>query len=180
MDVASLNYFLALGVAGMQVVAVVLIALFFMRKDPSFSVQVSYITRWAIPVAFTLSLSAALMALVHEHIFGLEPCYWCWWQRIFIFPQILMLGMTLLNEKYRVATVDFSIVASVIGAGISLYHHTLQMYPGVGLPCPATGPSCAQITFLEFGYITYPMMALSLFALTIVLMVFARDRKSSI
>lgn len=85
--------------------------------------------------------------------------------------------MALLREKYRETVIDASLVLSTVGAGIALYHHTLQMFPGAGLPCPAVGPSCAQIVFLEFGYITYPMMALSLFAFVIMAMVFDRNAR---
>ncbi len=127
MDVATLNFILALGTVGMQIGAVVLLTLYMMRSLPEFAGQVAHIQKRVMPIAFVLTGSAALMALVHEHIFGLEPCYWCWWQRIFIFPQILTLGMALSSEKYRATAVDFSIIASVIGACISLYHHMLQM-----------------------------------------------------
>jgi disulfide bond formation protein DsbB len=51
----------------------------------------------------------------------------------------------------------------------------MQMFPEGTLPCSAQGPSCAKITFIEFGYVTYPMMALTLFALLIVLMLIAGE-----
>jgi disulfide bond formation protein DsbB len=174
MDSAQFNVLVGLGSVGLQVGAVVLLALFFMRGQREFEGQVAFVTRRALSIAFLLTFLSALIALTHEHVFGLEPCYWCWWQRIFIFPQILLFGMALFREKYHTTAIDASVILSVIGAGIALYHHTLQMYPGSGLPCPSTGTSCAQITYLEFGYITYPMMALSLFAFVFVLMLFAR------
>ncbi len=178
MDIAQFNSLLGLGTVGLQIGAVVLLALFLMRGQKEFEGQVLLVAKWALPAAFAFSLTGAVIALTHEHIFGLEPCYWCWWQRIFLFPQIVFFSLSLWREKYRAAAVDFSIVLSVIGAGVAVYHHVLQMYPGSGLPCPATGNSCATITFLQFGYITYPMMALSLFAFLIVLMLFVRRQRS--
>lgn len=179
MEVAQFNLLLALGTVGMQVATLALLALFFMRKSPEFVGQISFITRWAIHISFVLVSLSAVFALVHEQLFGLEPCYWCWWQRIVLFPQIVLFGMALVRDRYRETVIDSAIVLSVVGAGIALYHHVLQMFPGSGLPCPATGVSCAQITFLEFGYITYPMMALSLFVFVIVAMLFAKNSQQT-
>jgi disulfide bond formation protein DsbB len=177
MDVATLNSILALGTIGMQIGALVLLALFFMRREPGFASQITLIQRIAFPLSFILTFFAALSALVHEQVYGLEPCYWCWWQRIVIFPQIALFSMAVWKEKYQNTVVDASLLLSVVGAGIATYHHVLQMFPGSGLPCPATGQSCAEITFLEFGYITYPMMALSLFVFLIVTMLFVRNAR---
>lgn len=169
---ATLDFLLALGTLAMQIGAVVLFALLFMRKSPEFAGQLDFVGKWAFPLAFVLSLAAAIFTLVYSF----NPCPLCWIQRICQYPMVLMFGMALWRDKYRAAAIDFSIVLSVIGAGFALYQHVLQMYPAVGLPCPATGASCAQITYLEFGYITYPMMALSLFVFTIALMLIARRR----
>lgn len=179
MSVDNLNFILALGVVAMQVGAFALLALFFMRKQPEFSGQVSFIARWALWKAFALAFIGSALTLVYSDILGFEPCPLCWWQRIFLYPQVILLGMALWRESYLRTAVDFSIVMSVIGAGIAVYHHLLQMMPAGTLPCPATGPSCAQITFLEFGYITYPMMALALFGLLIVLMLYVRSSPQS-
>ncbi len=170
----QLDLILALGTVGMQVGALVLFAVYLMRTQPEFASQVHLIERFSILLAFALSLVASVMTVVYEF----NPCPLCWIQRIFQYPTVIMLGMTLWHERYRPAVVDFTIVFSAIGACVALYQHILQLYPMTGLPCPASGASCAQITYLEFGYITYPMMALSLFVFTIVLMAFARAKVS--
>lgn len=116
------------------------------------------------------------MTLYYESL-GFEPCPLCWWQRIFLYPQVSLFAMALWCSRYRVAAIDFSIAFSIIGGAIALYHHALQMMPGSGLPCPATGVSCAQRIFFEFDYITYPLMALSVFAFLVVVMLFVRARR---
>lgn len=169
----QLDFLLALGTVGMQIGAVVLFAVYFMRAQPEFASQVSLIQRLAVPLAFVLSLVASVMTLVYEF----NPCPLCWIQRIFQYPTVIMLGMSLWREAYRAAAIDFTIVFSAIGACVAFYQHILQMYPMTGLPCPASGASCAQITYLEFGYITYPMMALSLFVFLIATMLFVRKAR---
>ena len=126
---------------------------------------------------FVLSLASAVMTLIYSDVLGFEPCPLCWWQRIFLYPQVFILGLALWRDKYREAAIDISLLFSIIGAGVALYHHMLQMMPAGTLPCPATGPSCAQITFIEFGYVTFPMMALALFGLNIAVLLALRSRQ---
>ena len=52
------------------------------------------------------------------------------------------------------------------GAGfiVSAYHSWLQLGGGSLFPCSATGVSCEFVYFMEYGYVTIPMMALTTFA----------------
>ena len=177
MDVANLNYLVALGSVAMQIAAVVLVLVFALRKKVpmlnDIATQVGNLGLWA---AFAVAFFASAMTLYYESL-GFEPCPLCWWQRVFLYPQVAMLAMVLWCGRYRLAAIDFSIAFSVIGAAIALYHHALQMLPGSGLPCPATGVSCAQRIFFEFGYMTYPLMAFSAFAFLIAVLLIARSRQ---
>ncbi len=174
-----LNDLLGYGSILLQIAMVCLLVLYVLRRKEGFDVQAAFVGTWGLLIAFVASSVGAVMTLVYSDILGFEPCPLCWWQRIFLYPQVIAFGMALWKKEYRPAARDFSIVLSVIGAGIAAYHHMLQMYPGAGLPCPATGPSCAQILFLEFGYITYPIMAFSLFAfLTLVGLIVRSQQKN--
>ena len=173
MALESINYTLALGTLALQIAGAAFLAVFLLRKRIADLEDVAALMgKWGLWIALAVTSGASAIALVHEHLYGLPPCPLCWWQRIFIFPQIVLFVVALYKGDTRIA--DYSIALSVIGLGIALYHHALQMFPAGFLPCPAEGVSCAQIFFLEFGYITYPMMAVTLFAFLIVLMFFVR------
>ncbi len=174
----TVNYLLALGVVALQAVTLALIALYFLRSHlPDLNDVGDFLTRWGLWIGLVASFGASAVALIHEHFFGLPPCPLCWWQRIFIFSQVVLFIVALYKRDTRIA--DYSIALSIIGLGIALYHHALQMFPSGFLPCPSEGVSCAQIFFLEFGYITYPMMSVTLFAFLIVLMLFVRRGKNT-
>ncbi len=175
MAVSDLNYLLALGTLLMQLGTVALLFVFFMRsRVPLFNDIVEQVGSWGMWAATALTLVGLVMTLYYSDVLGFEPCPLCWWQRIFLYPQLILLGMALLKERYRRSAIDFSIVLSIFGAGVALYQHALQMLPGSGLPCPAVGVSCSQRIVFEFNYITFPLMAFSLFAFLIVLMLFVR------
>jgi disulfide bond formation protein DsbB len=177
MDVSNLNYLLALGTVAMQIVTGALLVVFLLRKNvPMFNDIVAQVGSFGLRIAFLVAFVASGMTIYYESL-GFAPCPLCWWQRVELYPQVILLGMAVWRECYRRAAIDFSIATSIIGAGIALYHHALQMLPGSGLPCPATGVSCAQRIFFEFGYVTYPLMAFSVFAFLIVVMLIVRSRR---
>lgn len=175
MPLETVNYLLALGTLGLQIAAAALLAVYFLRRIfPDLEDIAAFVRTRGIWVALAVSFGASAMTLIHSQIFGLPPCPLCWWQRIFLYPQVILFAGALFRGEQQI--VDYSIVFSVIGLGFALYHHALQMLPAGSLPCPAEGVSCSQILFLEFGYITYPMMAVSLFAFLIVTMLFVREQ----
>lgn len=175
MDVSSLNYSLALGTVLLQVVTAALIVIFVMRRRVvAFGDIAVSVGTWGLWIAFLAAGFGTLMAVYYSDVLGFEPCYWCYWQRYFLFPQVMLLGMAAWKKDAFIA--DYSIVLSVVGASVALYHHALQMAPMGALPCPATGPSCALRIFFEFGYITYPLMAFTLFVFLIIAMLFVRSK----
>ena len=177
MPVETLNYLLALGTIVMQVVTAGFLVVYFLRpRYPDLEDIIAPFEKWGVQLGFLLSLAGVVMTLYYSEILGFEPCFLCWWQRVFLYPQVVIFGLAAWRPGLVASAAIYSIWLSAIGALFAIYHHVLQVYPAGNLPCSANGPSCAKITFIEFGYVTYPMMALSLFALLIVLMLVVRRR----
>ena len=170
------NFLLALGTIALQIAGVLCLLLFFFRKNlPGFEHIVAFIREWGLALGLALTVVASALTLYYSDILGIPPCPLCWWQRIFLYPQVILFALALWRKERFIA--DYSIVLSVIGLGFALYHHCLQVLPSGSLPCPAEGTvSCAQRFMFEFGYITYPLMAASLFVFLIALMLFVRKR----
>ncbi|MEN9560945.1 MAG: hypothetical protein RIQ56_218 [Candidatus Parcubacteria bacterium] len=176
MSVDTLNYLLALGTLIMQVVTAGFLAVYFLRKKfPDLNDIGAILTRWGIHLSLLLSISGVFFTLFYSEVLGFDPCFLCWWQRIFLYPQVVLFGLALRKPIHKASAILFSLWFSAIGILFALYHHVLQVFPAGNLPCSANGPSCAKITFIEFGYVTFPMMAVALFALLIVIGLFSRD-----
>ncbi|MCR4328271.1 MAG: disulfide oxidoreductase [Patescibacteria group bacterium] len=131
----------------------------------------------ALWIAFSAAVIATLGSLTYSDIIGYEPCKLCWFQRIFMYPQVILLGIALFKKEK--AILDYSLSLAVIGGIIAAYHYLLQVGVAPAVPCSAVGYSaaCSQRFVLQYGYITIPMMAVSAFALIIVSLVMARMRK---
>ncbi|MBI3573862.1 disulfide bond formation protein B [Candidatus Kaiserbacteria bacterium] len=170
----ALNYWVAVGAVGMQVVAVLLLVLFFVRKD--FRPLTALVEKWGLWLSFLLTLFSIGMALFYSDYLGIVPCFLCWWQRIFLFPQAILFGIALYKkEAARIA--DYSIVLSILGGIVALYQHYIQIVGESPFPCPASGGDCVKRFLFEFGYVTFPLVAFSAFALLIVIMLFLRTNR---
>ncbi|GAJ40946.1 disulfide formation protein [Parageobacillus caldoxylosilyticus NBRC 107762] len=77
--------------------------------------------------AWVISLIATLGSLYFSEILKFIPCDLCWFQRIFMYPQVVLLGIAVIRKEYGIAR--YSLALSVIGGTISLYHYLLQKVP---------------------------------------------------
>ena len=128
----------------------------------------------AVLLGFIVTGAALAGSLVYSEIIGFDPCKLCWIQRIFIYPQVLILGLALWKKTKDAATYCFWL--SIIGLIVAAYHYYGQMFNPSALPCVAAGAgSCAVRFFVEFGYITIPLMSFSVFGLLSVLMFIANS-----
>ncbi len=96
------------------------------------------------------------------------PCRLCWFQRVAMYPiaLIALIGLIRRDAGARWYYVPFA----VIGAGISTYHYLIEW--GVledSGSCALFGPSCADIWFRQFGFVTLAFGALAGFAAIIAL-----------
>lgn len=131
----------------------------------------SFFPRKAILFSFIVALIATLGSLFFSEIAGFEPCKLCWFQRILMYPQVILLAIAFLKKDKNIA--DYSIALSTIGAVIAAYHYYLQVGGTQIFPCSTVGysVSCSQKFILQFGYITIPMMSLTAFLLILFFMI---------
>lgn len=139
----------------------------------------SFIGRNGIALAFVAALAAILGSLFYSEVAGYEPCKLCWFQRIFMYPQVILLGVALWKKDSREAL--YCLILSVVGAAIAGYHYLMQIGIAPSLPCSAVGysASCSQRFVMQFGYITIPMMSLTAFALIIIFLLMAKNAESA-
>jgi disulfide bond formation protein DsbB len=123
-----------------------------------------------LALAWCIALSATGSSLFYSEVKRFEPCVLCWVQRVFLYPQVVILGLALWKRDHQVR--DYSLGLSIPGALVAGYHYYGQMVQSTALVCRAgeTVSPCAQRFVLEYGYITIPMMSLTAFAGLIILM----------
>ncbi len=168
---AELTLYLAVGTVVAQIATVAILVLLVAKEN-----KITRLLReHGLLLAFFVALGASAITLVYSEVFGFAPCGLCWLQRVFLYPQVVLLGIALWKKESRIA--DYSLGLSVLGGLVALYQHYLQMGGVSVLPCPSAGAGtdCAQRFVFEFGYITFPLMAATVFALIAVLMLLVRN-----
>lgn len=120
---------------------------------------------------------ATLGSLYFSEIQKFEPCNMCWYQRIFMYPLVIILIVGIIRKDAKVSI--YSAVLSGIGLCISIYHYSLQKIPGIqgsGIGCgrvPCTGE---YINW--FGFVTIPFLAGTAFLMILItsIMIIKRSR----
>ncbi|WP_153733637.1 disulfide oxidoreductase [Sporosarcina obsidiansis] len=112
---------------------------------------------------WAVALTATLGSLYFSEVKGYVPCTLCWYQRIFMYP-IVLIGLVALIQKN--ATIAWTTAAfSFIGGSISLYHYGIQKLSFLQENAPVCGGvSCTGQYVNYLGFITIPFMALIAFA----------------
>ena len=131
--------------------------------------EISDASTW---LAFLVAATATLGSLYFSEVANFVPCRLCWFQRIAMYPLSVIL---LVGAVRRDAGVRWYVAPlAVIGAAIAGYHTLIEWRPELDSgACEAFGPSCTDVWFREFGFVTLATMALVGF-LTILLLVFVR------
>lgn len=171
--VPQITNLISLGTIGLQIAS---LAMIIIAVTPNkFGKIKSFVSKNIIAILFLLVLSAVIGSLYYSEIAGLVPCRFCWYQRILMYPQIIILAIAYWKKDRSV--LDYILGLSILGLIIAIYHYYIQ-FGGQQLvmPCSLDG-SCAAKPFITYGYITIPLMSASVFLTIIVTALFAKKYK---
>ncbi len=132
---------------------------------------------WAwLSAAWAVALLSTSAALFIGEVMGMTPCLLCWYQRIFMFPLALILGMAAFGNDRRGAV--YAMPLALFGMAVAGYHTALiaGWVPQWWIPCGA-GPSCSDQTLVILGNIQIPWLSLLAFT-AIVLFLIVHLRKT--
>lgn len=124
--------------------------------------------------AWVMALVATVGSLFFSEVMKLPPCVLCWYQRIAMYPLIVIIGAGILLRDARLRF--YALPLSVSGFAISVYHNLLyyKIIPDSIKPC-TSGVSCTAMQIEWLGFITIPLMALTAFFIINVLLLLDRQ-----
>jgi disulfide bond formation protein DsbB len=118
--------------------------------------------------SWVISITGTLGSLFYSEILKLPPCILCWYQRILLYPLVLIyfIGLALKDKK----VVFYAIPLAFIGLLIAFYHTLL--YEGL-IPEPPRfceiGVSCTTQYVEVFGFLSIPALSFLAFLMIILL-----------
>ena len=121
------NLIAATGTLVMQIVMIAIIVWFFVVKNKTTDLYLKFISRNAYLVSFLITMCGLILSLVYSDIIGYVPCTLCWYQRVLLYPEVLLLGLALWKEDRTIT--DYIIALSGLGLIISIYQKYLELAP---------------------------------------------------
>lgn len=121
----------------------------------------------ALPyVAWTVALGGMIGSLIFSLAMELPPCDLCWYQRIALYPLVLIIPVGIVFRDPRLKY--YALPLAVSGLAIAIYHNLLYygFIPVDLVPC-SEGVPCTQRQIEWLGFITIPLMSLASFVVTV-------------
>jgi disulfide bond formation protein DsbB len=131
----------------------------------------------ALVGAWVVTALAMAGSLYFSEIAHYQPCMLCWYQRIAMYPLVLILGIAVFRRDLSIRL--YAIPLAAIGAVISTYHYFLEWFPEIDTGACTVGIPCTQVWFREFGFVSLPLLALLAFLLVITLLAIPPRRPSA-
>jgi len=127
--------------------------------------------------AWLIASASALGSLFFSDIMDLPPCSLCWYQRIFMFPLVLILPAGLFPFDRKV--VRYALPLAVIGWLVAAFQMLLVtgIIPEGLEPC-TQGVPCSEQVIEWFGFVSIPLLSLAAFSAIIALLVLTAFRGS--
>jgi disulfide bond formation protein DsbB len=175
---STLTHYLALlTILGAVFLALFAVTLAYLSYTNKMEKYAKCLGNYIFPIGFFVSFGGIFITLFYSQVLGYAPCDLCWYQRVFLYPQACMFAYAW-YKKDR-AVLPYVLILSIVGFGLALYHHALQIGYDLLKPC-STAPfavDCAKPSFIEFGFVTFPFMAVVLFGFLVMIITTALHRR---
>jgi len=83
--------------------------------------MINLIRRYALYLAWLISLISTFGSLYVSEILNIAPCSFCWYQRIFVFPLVIILAIAAYKKDSKI--VSYIIALPLIGACFALFQN---------------------------------------------------------
>jgi len=136
-------------------------------------------TNWLLLLgAWLVVTSASLGSLFFSEVMDFAPCSLCWYQRIFMYPLVLVLLVGLRQVDRSV--VRYGLPLAIGGWLAALYHVLLYegILPESAAPC-SQGVSCSEEYIELLGFLSIPLLSLLAFTVVLALLLALRKRLPS-
>ena len=135
-------------------------------------------TAWTLVfLAWLLATLSTLGALFLGEIMGYTPCQFCWYQRIAMFPLVLVLAAGLFPFDPKV--IRYALPLAFVGWLLAVFQMALVvgLIPESVTPCQK-GVPCSELQVVWFGFISIPLLSVLAFS-SITALLFSAHFKGS-
>lgn len=135
----------------------------------------TFVRNYGLYIAWAIALIAMLGSIYFSEVRHFAPCVLCWFQRITIYPLVILIPVGILRKDPAVSS--YILPLAITGLAISLYHNLLyyKILPESVSPC-TLGVSCTTKFVEYFGFVTIPLLSfIALLTITIIMFVHRKN-----
>ncbi|MFE1244235.1 disulfide oxidoreductase [Fictibacillus sp. NPDC058756] len=126
-------------------------------------------------IAWLASVIATLGSLYFSEVLQFVPCTFCWYQRILMYPMVILLGIAFYHQDLRITR--YILPLSILGVFVSGYHYALQKIPALkAFETCSSGVPCSGQYINWLGFITIPLLALIGFVIITICMIMIKQQ----
>jgi disulfide bond formation protein DsbB len=122
---------------------------------------VGFLGNQSVWLAWLVAMGATAGSLYYSEVAGFHPCSLCWYQRIAMYPLVVIVLVGAVTRDRFLAR--YAIPLTIAGAVLAIYNYLVQLFPGIEVACALENP-CSAIDVEAFGFLTMPLMSLVGFA----------------
>ena len=114
--------------------------------------------------AWLVAIVAMAGSLYFSEVRAFVPCNLCWYQRVLMYPLVILLGIA--SYRQDRAVIPYALPFTLIGGGVAMFHYMEQKIPGFGAPAMCRVGVPCNVEYINWlGFITIPFLALTAFVL---------------
>ena len=133
-------------------------------------------SRFRLFAGFIVATVAMLGSLYFSEVRLFQPCKYCWYQRILMYPLVILLGIAAIRNDRSIAI--YALPLTLIGIGYGGFHYALQK--GLVPQDAGCAALCDYAWINWLGFITIPFLSLIAFLiLTVILLMVLFSKKQA-
>lgn len=128
-------------------------------------------------LAWGMATIAMLGSLYYSEVAGFPPCEYCWYQRIAMYPLVVILGIAMVRRDYAIRR--YVLALAVPGGIISMYHYAVERFPDLQVGECSLQIPCSQVWVWKFDLVSIAFMAFVCFAVIVTVLLLDRGVEPS-
>ena len=133
----------------------------------------AFLKKHALCLAWLVTLLGLLCSVIFGELLHHEPCRLCWYQRICLFPLVIILGIAAYKDETKI--VPYALPLAFLGALFALYQVLEIFVPSLRKPSLCGYKTdCSENLTQFWGFLSFPLISLIGFLLLLFFLWIAR------
>lgn len=132
--------------------------------------MMSWLKGYFLYLAWLIAAIGFCVSVFYGEILGVSPCSLCWYQRMALFPLVVILGIAVYRGDRKV--VPYVLPLVVIGGSIGIFQVLQRYFSFLHIPGICNlGVQCSNSWIQVFGFLDFPWVSSIGFILLFVLLI---------